>query len=49
MLMSFFIACANNGANDGSSTLDVMFMLGENASVDGFNCRGFGTLPLPSY
>lgn len=40
---------ANAGANDGSSAIDIMVMLGADADVEGFNCRGFGTLPLPSY
>jgi len=41
--------CATAGADDGSSAIDVMFMLGEDANLDGFMCRGFGVLPLPNY
>lgn len=40
--------CANAGASD-TSALDVIFMLGEDADLDGFMCRGTGALPLPSY
>jgi hypothetical protein len=32
--------CTNAGASDGSSTVDVLFMLGEDAEVDGLYCRG---------
>ena len=32
--------CANAGANDGSSTVDAMFMLGQDSAVEGIYCRG---------
>ena len=38
----------NAGANDGSSTLDVKFMLGEDMVVDGIYCRGNNEFPMPS-
>ena len=41
--------CATAGADAGTSALDVMFMLGEDASLTGFMCRGTGALPVPSY
>lgn len=34
------ITCANNGANDGSSEFDVMFMLGVDPVISGIYCRG---------
>ncbi|RKZ10814.1 hypothetical protein DRQ25_01525 [Candidatus Fermentibacteria bacterium] len=39
---------ANAGANDGSSTLDVKFMLGMDPMIDGIYCRG-NTGAMPSY
>jgi len=39
---------ANAGANDGSSKLDVMFMLGDNPEIDGIYCRG-NTGAMPNY
>lgn len=32
--------CTNAGANDGSSTVDAIFMLGEDTDVEGIYCRG---------
>jgi hypothetical protein len=38
----------NAGANDGSSTLDVKFMLGMDPVIEGIYCRG-NTGAMPSY
>ena len=40
--------CTNAGANDGSSTVDALFMLGEDAAVEGIYCRGTGN-PAPNF
>ena len=39
---------ANAGANDGSSTLSVSFMLGEDMVVDGIYCRGNDSPTMPA-
>jgi hypothetical protein len=39
--------CTTAGANNGSSRVKAMFMLGEDPELEGMYCRGFGSLPLP--
>lgn len=43
------VATCANAADSGTCALDVVFMLGEDANLTGFMCRGFGALPVPSY
>jgi len=43
------VVSIKSSGNMNNVDFDVMFMLGEDANITGFECRGFGKLPIPSY